>query len=235
MKSTYLLIGAMLFGALWLCSAPALAQKKDAGEQRRMEQVRKLQEQNQQLQADNNKIKADLTRVETESKSGAQQAKDVADRAAKLGRETSSLQKKLTELESKHLALQNSSQTSLDQAKLELTRANELINQANTLADNQRRQVAQLQSELKSANELRLTLANNGTQLTTQVNSCSGNNKTLVSLVDEVSEKYRTKSCVDSRSIIEPLMGLRKAEFDRVAEEYRAKAGEERFVPDLKK
>jgi chromosome segregation ATPase len=216
-------------------SSLAYAQKKTdaSAEQRRAEQIRKLSAQNQQLESE----KATLTKAkedaEAAAKSGDEKVKSAQGQSSKLSRELSTLRSKNAELDKTAQAntteiqklnaqlgelreLAKSQQTQIEQR----SQSNDSLNTSNT----------RLQAQLKEANEQLAGQKERGQSLTAELGTCSKNNVNLVGFVDELSDKYRKKSCADARSLIEPLMGLRSAEFERVAEDYKSKAGEERYV-----
>ena len=215
-----------------LLVGPVFGQKKpDAGEQRRAEQVRKLQEQNQQLNAEKTKLASEKTEIEAKVKASEATVKSANAAASRASRDTSGLRLRLTEQEKQAAALQ----TALQEAKAEIAAGKQLVEQRSGVVDAQAKTIAQLQASLTQSQSTAVTFEANGKNLTGQLSACALNNRVLVGLVDEVSEQYRTKSCADTRLILEPLMGLRRADIDRIAEEYRAKAGDERFVKDAPK
>ena len=223
------------------------AQKKTdaAAEQRRAEQLRKLSAQNQQLEAD----KAKLVKEKEEAEAGAKlietKVKTAQGQSSRLSRELNGLRVKLAEQEK----VAQANVTEIQKLKSELVALKEV-------STNQQAQIEQRVQTISSLNANISTLNANNNRLSTQVRNleetvtgqrerqrtvsselgtCAKNNVSLVALVDEVSERYRKKTCVDARSIVEPLVGLRRAEFERVAEEYRSKASEERYLQPVVK
>jgi chromosome segregation ATPase len=227
----------IVMGLSITCSVlPAHAQqKKDAADQRRAEQVRKLQEQNQQLQSDTNKAIAEKSKIESELKDKDAKTRMADDKANRLARDASSARAKLSVLEKKNEQLLTEHASAIEQLKTQLAAATLLAEQRLATADSQNKTIAKLQADLKMISESAGNFEVAGKTMAAQIQACSINNRNLVFLVDEVSDKYRVKSCADSRSLLEPVLGLRKAEFDRVAEQYRDKAGNERFVPEATK
>jgi chromosome segregation ATPase len=216
------------------------AQKKTdaSAEQRRAEQLRKLSAQNQQLESEKATLLKEKTDAQASAKLGEDKSKEMTGQNTRLSRELAASKTKNAELDKATLAnaaetqklnaqlvelkdLVKIQQTQLEQRAQMLTSMNE----ANT----------KLSVQTKELTALLTTQKDRGQTLTSELGSCSKNNVTLVSLVDEVSDRYRKKSCGDARSLLEPLMGLRAAEFERVSEEYRAKAGEERYVSPVTK
>jgi chromosome segregation ATPase len=218
-----------------LFSSPVLAQKKTdaSAEQRRAEQLRKLSAQNQQLESDKAKLTKEKEDAEAGVKLSEEKIKAAQSQSTKLSGELGALRSKNTELTK---TVQTNS-TEIQKLTAQLTELKELsktqqmqIEQRAQANDSLNAANSKLQVQLKETNELLAGQKDRGQGLTTELGTCAKNNVNLVGLVDELSDKYRKKSCADARSIIEPLMGLRGAEFERVAEEYRSKAGDERYV-----
>jgi chromosome segregation ATPase len=218
----------------------AHAQKKTdaAAEQRRAEQLRKLSAQNQQLEADKANLVKEKEGAEAAAKASDEKTKSAQGQSTKLSRDIAALRSKNAEFDKTIQAnateiqklnaqlvelreLSKNQQGQIDQR----SQANEALNANNT----------RLQVQLKEANEQLAMQKDRGQSLTAELGTCSKNNVNLVGFVDELSDKYRKKSCADARSLIEPLMGLRSAEFERVAEDYKSKAGEERYVRPVTK
>jgi chromosome segregation ATPase len=228
-------LASVLVAASLVSPQLVMAQKKTdaSAEQRRAEQLRKLSAQNQQLEADKAKLTKEKEDVEASAKLGEEKIKAAEGQSTKLSREVSTLRSKNAELDKTNQAktaeiqkltgqlAQLTETTKAQQAQIEeRAQSMSVLNVNNT----------KLQTQLKETNDLLTGQKDRSQTLTTELGTCSKNNSNLVGLVDELSDKYRKKSCMDARSIIEPLMGLRGAEFERVAEEYRAKAGDERYV-----
>jgi chromosome segregation ATPase len=234
-----LCVVSILLGSVAFPNA-ALAQKKTdaSAEQRRAEQLRKLSAQNQQLESEKVKLTKEKEDAEAGVKLSEEKIKAAQSQSTKLSGELGSLRNKNSELTK---AAQTSS--------AEIQKLNQQLTELRELSKTQQTQIEQrsqsneslnannvtLQAQLKEANTLLAGQKDRGQTLTGELATCSKNNGNLVGLVDELSEKYRKKSCADARSIIEPLMGLRGAEFERVAEEYRSKAGDERYVRPVAK
>jgi chromosome segregation ATPase len=218
----------------------ALAQKKTdaSAEQRRAEQLRKLSAQNQQLESDKAKLTKEKEDAEAGLKLNEEKIKAAQSQSTKLSGELGSLRNRNSELT-------KTAQTS----SAEIQKLNQQLTELRELSKTQQSQIEQrsqsneslnannvlLQAQIKEANALLAGQKDRGQTLSGELATCSKNNGNLVGLVDQLSEKYRKKSCADARSIIEPLMGLRGAEFERVAEEYRGKAGDERYVRPVTK
>jgi chromosome segregation ATPase len=226
-----LLCASLLAAPLMVVPVGAQAQNKD-GEQRRAEQVRRLQEQNQRLQAEATKAKTDLTKAEADKKTVEDQVKASGERASRASREAGGLKAKIAQLEKQLSTLETENKTNKDLLAAQLSAATAQSTQQAALIEMQRKQMAGLQADLQKSREAATGFQSQGNLLSTQLQTCSGHNRKLVSLVDETAEQYRTKRCADARSMVEPLMGLRRAEFDRIAEGYKDRASDERFVPD---
>jgi chromosome segregation ATPase len=247
------LTGVLVFASI-SHSNIAFAQKKTdaSAEQRRAEQLRKLSAQNQQLESE----KAKLTKEKEDAEAGAKlieaKVKDAQGQSSRLSRELGALRAKNVELdktvksnaaeiEKLNAQLNSQKETSkAQQAELE-QRARTVSAQSanltalNTSLSNLDANNNRLQAKIKELDEHLLGQKDRNQSVSTELGACAKHNVNLVGLVDEVSEKYRKKSCADARSIVEPLVGLRRAEFERVAEEYRGKAGDERYVRPVAK
>jgi chromosome segregation ATPase len=232
--NTFVLAALLIFGAA-IEPQIAFAQKKTdaAAEQRRAEQLRKLSAQNQQLETEKAALVKEKESAQAGIKAGEEKVKAAVGRTTKLSGELAALRTKNTQLE------QTAKSNDVEMQKLtaQLNEFKETNRILQTQVEERVQAIAvmtatnsKLQAQLKDSNELILGQKDRGQTLTSELGLCAKNNTSLVGLIDELSEKYRTKSCMDSRSLIEPLMGLRKAEFERVAEDYRGKAGDERYV-----
>jgi chromosome segregation ATPase len=235
-KTSMLFCGVTLTLMLTLTSPTSVFAQKapDAGaEQRRAEQLRKLSAKNQQLESEKATLQKEKDEAQASTKLVEQKSKEAQGQSAKSSRELASLRGKNAELEKSTLA--NASELQKLSAQVvelkEITRSQQSqIEQRMQMIASLNESNSKLQGQLKDLGASTTNQQNRNQTLTTELGNCSKNNVALVGLVDEVSDRYRKKTCGDARSLIEPLMGLRAAEFERVSEEYRAKAGDERYV-----
>lgn len=216
------------------------AQKKTdaSAEQRRAEQLRKLSAQNQQLESEKAALMKEKNDVQVASKLVEDKSKEAQGKNSKLIVELTALRSKNVELDKTSAAIT----AEIQKLNAQLLELRELTKNQQTQIEQRVQTIAALtdaNSKLgvqnKDLNAVSAVQKDRGQALTLELTTCSKNNVALVGLVDEVSERYRKKSCGDMRSLLEPLMGLRAAEFERVSEEYRAKAGDERYVLPLVK
>lgn len=63
--------------------------------------------------------------------------------------------------------------------------------------------------------------------------ACGANNVTLVAIGSELLARYRDKGFVETARRHEPLLGLRRVEFERLEQEYRQRIGDAEFLPGV--
>jgi chromosome segregation ATPase len=236
MKNRFLSLVVLIALSGYVNTQPVYAQSKDSAEQRRAEQVRKLQEQNQQLRTEKTNAEAARAKAEAEFNEKLNQTKaQVGQQSSRLNKDLAGARSRLSELQRAKEAEAAAAAATLEQVKGQLASAIALAEQRQREVEAGTKQLAKLQTDLNLSKQQTEAQTTKTGFLDKQLAACAANNRTLVSLVDDVSEAYRTKPAADSRSVLEPLLGLRRAEFDRLAEEYRSKAGNERFYPEAAK
>jgi chromosome segregation ATPase len=233
----YLVIVGTLIAALTSTSIAVAQKKTDGGaEQRRAEQLRKLSAQNQQLESEKATLAKEKEDAQAKVKLAEDKSKDVQGQSSRLSKELATIRIKSAEQDK-----------TIQANTTEIQKLNALLTAEKETSKSQQTQIEQrvqtiasmteanskLTLQLRELNTLSGNQKDRNMAVTSELGNCAKNNVALVGLVDEVSERYRKKSCSDARSLIEPLVGFRRAEFERVAEEYRAKAGDERYVPPV--
>lgn len=211
-------LGAFVLAAA--VAAPALAQPQKDGAARQAQQVQRLTQDKRALETERTRLAAENADLEQKLRR-ADGARAGAER--RLAGQVGDLRKELATEKDRAAAAEKA----LADARAELKARDDRLAALQAQAAEQQAAAQRAQAQLAA----RLQVAEaRGTGLDGQLATCGSHNVRLVALVDELGLKYRDKSCADAMAQREPFLATRRVQIENLVEQYRDKAGAERFV-----
>lgn len=201
MNSCSMVVAAALAGLFF--ALPVHAQK---GDERLREQLRSTITQMRALADENASLKSQLAQTTPAAPGDPEKVTRLQRDLAKLRAERDQFQQSLIEAQQK-MSAQNAA----------------LEDQKGATIDQQREKLGVLQQLVSVQRSVQL-----GGQALEQ---CTADNRTLVSISNELITRYQERGLIDVLASREPITGLRGAQLERLAQSYQIRVGEETVRP----